>query len=375
MKILMILSNPFMVDPRVYKEAKSLVNAGHEVNVIVWDRKRDYEPEKTVDGIKIIRIHNEGIMKILPNDLFRNRFWWRRAYKKGLELYKNDFKFDVVHCHDLDTLQSGVYLKKKLGMKLIYDAHEIFGYMIARNLPKFIVNYAFNMEKKLVKNVDFVITAEETYNDYFKSLGCNSIVTILNCKDIIEEKYQHPINEIFTIVYIGILNQSRFFPENLEVIGNMEDVKFIIAGKKENMYDDIEKLSKKYDNIEFLGAIPFHKVIPYTFKANVVLCMINPDDINNRIASANKQFEAMVCGRAIICTKGVRSGEITAKEKCGLVVNYSKDSLREAIVKLRDSPELCEKFGRNALNAAIGKYNWGTELKKLLNLYKKIEMT
>jgi len=175
MKILMILSNPFMVDPRVYKEAESLVDAGHEVTVIVWDRKRDYDPESAVDGIKIIRIHNEGMMKVLPNDLFRNRFWWRRAYKIGLELYKNDFKFDVVHCHDLDTLQSGVWLKKKLGVKLIYDAHEIFGYMIARNLPKFIVNYSFKMEKKLVKNVDFVITAEETYNDYFKSLGCKSI--------------------------------------------------------------------------------------------------------------------------------------------------------------------------------------------------------
>src|SRR4030042_1442715 len=104
MKILMILSNPFMVDPRVHKEAKALVDSGHEVTVIVWDRRHEYKPKDTVDGIKLVSIHNKGLLKILPNDLFRNPIWWRRAYKKGQELYNKDFKFDVVHCHDLDTL-------------------------------------------------------------------------------------------------------------------------------------------------------------------------------------------------------------------------------------------------------------------------------
>ena len=35
----MILSNPFIVDPRVYKEATSLVEAGHEVKAIVRNPK------------------------------------------------------------------------------------------------------------------------------------------------------------------------------------------------------------------------------------------------------------------------------------------------------------------------------------------------
>ena len=108
MNILMILSNPFIVDPRVYKEATSLVQAGHQVTVIVWDRKQQYEPESIIDGVRIIRIHNKKLQRILPHDLFRNPLWWRTAYKKGLELYNTDFPFDVVHCHDLDTLQAGI---------------------------------------------------------------------------------------------------------------------------------------------------------------------------------------------------------------------------------------------------------------------------
>ena len=48
----MILSNPFMVDPRVSKEARSLVNNGHKVTVIVWDRKNDYSESEGVEGFK-----------------------------------------------------------------------------------------------------------------------------------------------------------------------------------------------------------------------------------------------------------------------------------------------------------------------------------
>jgi len=255
-------------------------------------------------------------------------------------------------------------------MKLFYDAHEIFGYMIARGYSKLIVNHALSIEKKLVKYVDQVIIAEVNYNDYFKSITYKSIEVVMNCKDLIIQEYQPPENDVFTIVYIGVLNRSRFFPENLEAIGNMKNVKFIIAGKKENMYHEIENMSKSYGNIKFLGSIPYHQVIPYTMDANLVLCMINPDDINNKIATANKQFEAMVCGRPIICTMGTRSGEITGNEDCGLVVDYTKEALKEAIIELRDSPELCEKLGRNALKAAINKYNWEIEEKKLLSLYR-----
>ena len=88
MKILMILSNPFIVDPRVYKEAKSLVDAGHEVTVIVWDRKRDYDPESAVDGIKIIRIHNEG----------RSTSWYEEKYISSL--IQNLITFMGTHAKD-----------------------------------------------------------------------------------------------------------------------------------------------------------------------------------------------------------------------------------------------------------------------------------
>jgi len=372
MKILMILSKPFMVDPRVYKEAITLTNSEHEVTVIVWDRHSDYESESLVDGIKIVRIRNKGLMKILPHDLFRNPLWWRKAYKKGLELYKTDFKFDVVHCHDLDTLKSGVWLKKKLGIKLIYDAHEIFGYMIATDQAKFVVNATFRMERKLLRYVDHIITVTEPCKDYFKSITNTTITVINNCKDLVSTKYQPPKNDIFTISYIGIANKKRMFPQLVDIIGNIEGVRFVIACKKEALYEEVEKRSEKYPNVEFLGSIPYYDVIPKTLEANVVINMPNPKNFYLKFGLANKQFDAMVCGRAIICTKGTYSGDLTNKLSCGLVVEYN-EKVKDAIIKLRNNPKLCEELGKNGLKAAIHKYNWKKQSIKLLKVYESFQ--
>lgn len=371
----MILSNPFIVDPRVYKEAKSLSEEGYEVTVIVWDRHREYGEEDIIEGIRVVRVHNSGIMKILPHDLFREVFWWRSAYRKAIELYKSGYKFDVVHCHDLDTLPTGVWLKKKLGIKLIYDAHEIFGYMIARDMPKIVVNAAFWLEKTLIRHVDHIITVTKSCEDYLRKITNNPISIVMNCKDLVTKRYIPPKNSIFTIVYIGVLHKNRMFPELVDIIGKIEGVRFIIAGKKESLYHVVKEKSQQYKNVFFLGPIPSMRVIPETLKANAVIHMINPSDLNNRLGLANKQFEAMVCGRPIITTKGTYAGELVEKLKCGLVIDYDPKSVREAIIKLRDNPKLCEELGRNALKAAIERYNWDLEKKKLLEVYERVKRT
>ena len=50
------VSNPFKPDPRVYKEARSLVKHGYEVTIIAWDREGKYPKEELFEGIKIKRI-------------------------------------------------------------------------------------------------------------------------------------------------------------------------------------------------------------------------------------------------------------------------------------------------------------------------------
>ena len=368
--VLMTLSNPFTHDPRVYNEAKSLVKAGYDVTVLAWDRKKVNPLNEVKEGINVVRVRNTKFMEFLHYDIFRLHFWWKKGYKKALELYKKN-PFDIVHCHDLDTLPIGVKLKKKLNLPLIYDAHEVWAYMVAKDL--FWWRYYIKKEKKLLNYTNRIITVGEEYKKYLQSLTDRPIDIILNAKPLVMRKYKPPENDVFTLLYIGTLSKPRFIIEIMEVIKDIPGVKLIVGGiGKDEYIQKVKERAVEADNISFLGKVPLEQVIPMTWEADAIVCMFDPTDRLSKIGLPNKLFEAMVAGRPIIVSKGTYLGKIVEKEKCGLVVEYSKKAFRGAVINLRDNSNLREELGRNALNAAIRKYNWESQEKKLLYIYETL---
>ena len=374
MNILMTLANSFTHDPRVYNEAISLVKKGHKVTVLAWDRKHENPPYEIKDGIEIVRSYNTATMDLVKYDVFRMQLWWTKGYKDALELFKKQH-FDVIHSHDLSSLSIGLKLKKKFGLPLIYDAHEIFGYMmIANNVPKIFARFAFSTENKWIQQIDHMITVNEPLKDYYKKSTDKPIIIVMNCKPLQGTKYEPPKTSKFTLLYLGSLSQNRFLLELVDVVKEIPDLQCIIGGMGHPEYvNPLKEKASKVSNIDFLGLLPMKDVLPMTKTADVVVCMTSPYGLVSNRASANKQFEAMVSGRPIICTKGTYSGETTEKEKCGLVASYTKEDLKKVIIKLRDDPKLREELGKNALKAAIREYNWGKQEERLMEVYKEIE--
>jgi len=377
MQVLMFVSNPFISDPRVYGEAKSLIQAGYEVTVIAWDREKQNPSRQNWDGIKVFRLRT----KLLPK---RYRFgsplwvgfnlilWQRQAYRQALMLNKEKH-FDVIHCHDLDTLAIGARLKGKLGLPLVYDAHEIYGYMMARTFGPRMARIFLWLEKRLIRRVDNIINVCEPQKRYLERITDKSVTIIMNCKPLQSLEYQPPDNENFTLLYIGSLHKGRAILMLVRAAKELAGARCLIGGVGHPGYvQALKEECSKTSNVTFLGRVPFDEVIPMTMKADVVFCMFDPGDPNSLIGTPNKLFEAMVCGRPIICTKGTYSGEVTEQEEVGLAVEYTEEALKEAIIKLRDNPELRERLGRNALKAAITKYNWQKQEEKLIALYKSL---
>jgi len=395
MRVLMPLMYPFDQDPRVYNEAQSLLRAGYEVTVMAWDRepknyaglkswrhrlyykadKEWWHPlEEDYDGIHVVRVRNTRFMQFLPYNIIRLHFWWNEGYKKALKLHK-ETPFDIVHCHDFDTLPIGIKLKKKLGLSLIYDAHEIWGYMVARDLPKWWANYYVWKEEHIIKYADKIITVNEPLKKYFTKIANIPISIIMNCKPLQGTKYEPPNNDVFTLLYIGTLGKPRFLLELVDVVKELPDVHCIIGGtgSKPNYVNSLKDKCASAQNVDFIGRVPMGEVLPMTKKADAVVCMTSPDDLNNSRALANKQFEAIVCGRPIICTKGTYPGEFTEKKNVGLIVEYNKEALRYGIIRLRDNNALCKELGENALKVAIVGYNWEKQEEKLLEIYEDLE--
>lgn len=371
MNILIIRSSPFVaLEPRLYNQAKSLIKAGHKVTVLAWDKKR-INPPQDVEGIHIVPSFNTKLMDVLPKDIFRLHLWWNKGYKDALKLYKQN-PFDVINSHDLDSLPIGIKLKKKLGLPLIYDAGELWGYMVAKEVPWW--RYYLWKEKRIIRYVDEITTVNEPLKKYFSKMIDQPITIIMNCKPLQGTEYEHPSNDRFTLLFIGTLGWPRFLLELVDVVKELPDVYCIIGGRGKPKYvKALKDKCSKVPNVDFVGLVPPDEIVPMTKKADTVVCMTDPRNLNNRWASANKQFEAMLCGRPIICTEGTYPGEFTEKEECGIVVLQTKEDLKRGIIKLRDNPQLREKLGRNALKAAIREYNWERQEEKLLIIYEKLK--
>nr|WP_240921952.1 glycosyltransferase [Thermococcus sp. ES12] len=366
----MILNNHYTHDPRVTEEAESLVKHGYTVKVIAWDRKREYPTYEVINGVEIVRIRVPWFLdRLLPFEILKVPVWQVMAYKKAKELYETQ-KFQVVHVHDWPDLPVGVKLKQKIqNIRLIYDSHEIWNYMVFTNkLPEWIWEVVWR-ERAMLKYVDALITVGSGYKKYF--LRYKGIIKlVLNAKRR-KFPWKAPKTKPLTIVYIGGFNDFRCINELIKSICNSKfQVSLIIAGPNQKEYVNLFKDSENC-GVNYLGYIPKSKVIPTTLTSSLVYYVFKCSNPLYKIGMPNKLFEAIATGRASLAGKDTASGNFVEEYKIGLAVTCSEDEILNALMYLIENPKLVIKFGRRAYS--IGrKYNWENESKKLLQIYEDL---
>src|SRR5579864_2662643 len=117
--VLMLLTNAYDPDPRVRQEALALIGMGCRVRLLAWDRDSKAPAVECPEGIEIERF-------FLPSKHGRGTtqaFFYAWLYVKMLRRGWRT-RFDVIHCHDLDTLPVGFVLGKLKRKPIVYDAHE-----------------------------------------------------------------------------------------------------------------------------------------------------------------------------------------------------------------------------------------------------------
>ncbi|WP_156811986.1 glycosyltransferase [Robiginitomaculum antarcticum] len=76
-----------------------------------------------------------------------------------------EFKPDIVYCHEVMTLPVGTAAKKKFGCKVIYDAHECYD-DLAHAEPYILATYA-ELHAKHLRSVDLLIAVNQHILDYY----------------------------------------------------------------------------------------------------------------------------------------------------------------------------------------------------------------
>ena len=374
-KVIMLLSNEFAPDPRVYNEAQALVENGFDIRIIAWDRKKAGSKFENYDGMNVERLQITstygGGIKQLPQ-MFH---FWLAAFQRILAS-----NFNLVHCHDFDTLMPGFFAGKLRGKKVIFDAHESYADMLLVSSTSQIASRLIRLtERFLIRHVDALITVGETLRQEYVKLGAKKNYLVGNWKRPTD--FEFPIDKIqsererlgiahrFAVSYIGRLNNDRPVLQLIEAVKQNSDSVFLILAGAGTLEDRIVRTIRGCENIRFLGFLSPKDVSLYTAISDVVYYGMYLDNANAKFSAPNKLFEALAAGKAVITTNIGEVGKIVKEEGCGIVLDQpTVEAICEALHCMCRYQTL-ERFQQNAMAAGKTKYNWESAKQELLEAY------
>ena len=263
----------------------------------------------------------------------------------------------------------GIILRIFKHQYLIYDAHEIYGYLAY--LPTSLGKMILRIEQLLLKLIDHLIVINENFYKYYNEYVSTNITILMNCKSIVDINRESVTNTSkFTICYFGGFHNGRMVPDLCEIISHHPEFQLLIGGSGPELNEILAIINKnKYNNIEFHGFVKPSKIPYYNAISDVIFAVYNPTILNNRLSVPNKLFEALIAGRPIIVAKGSYAGDFVDKYECGISIDYTYDALEKALRFLFENPEYREELGENGFKLAKERFNWDLEKQKLLALY------
>jgi len=374
-RVVMLLTNAFDPDPRVHREAVSLIENGYEVTLLCWDRDYKFPPQEVVDGIRIERIYVRSTHGRGPTQVpFLVLFWlkaYARASKKG---------FDIVHCHDFDTLPLGYLLSKRKKAKVIYDAHESYVDMLI-NVPIWLKKPVYKTENFLLRRIDLLITVGEILKKNFEKRGVQHSCVVGNWKDPDEFKFpQEVLNEEkrrlnilngqLVISFIANLGKERQLAPLIAAVKDIPGISLIIGGDGP-FRGVVQEAAQKYSNIIYLGYVHPSKVPLYTTISDIIFYGFDPANPNSKFSAPNKLFEALAAGKAVLTGDFGEIGRIVEETECGLIIKkFTGEGIKKNLSSL--SPEILNRFKENSQKNALEKYNWQNARITLLDQYSRL---
>lgn len=355
--------SPAGIEPRILKEASTLVRAGHEVHVLLWDRTRSFPAEETRDGIHIHRYQRLapegqlGLARRLPG-------WWLHAARKAAAL-----RPDVIHAIDFDTAWPARVAARLTGAAIVYDIFDFYSEMILLDLPAFLRHLLARAERRMVRRADLVILPDLRRQSQFGGVRPKRIVEILNVPE--DRPIAAEPAKDFTLFYGGMIARDRGLLD-LMVSCEATGAKFIVAGHGPDEAELLPHLESSPACL-YLGTVPYEEVLRQTAACHVLAALYDPAVPNNRLAAPNKVYEAMMLAKPLIVSDGIAIADLVRSLGCGKIIRYGdRAAIQKALEELMLSPADCEAMGSRGRAAFERGYNWKTMESRLLDAYASL---
>ncbi len=355
-RVLMLLSNQFEPDRRVFKEAKSLVAGNYDVTILCLDRGSELDRQEVVQGIKVRRIKMGTVKSGNIFSMARALFLF---YYKVFRQTKNE-TYQVIHCHDFDTMLIGWILKRRYKVPLVYDMHDLYSGYFYNAVVKRIVD-GINRFFSSVSDLIIIV------NDHFKPLLMKherKSIVIMNVPLKQGAKLSNKTSSGF--FYAGRLCEEREMAYCLEVLSSHRRYTEIAGGGPFlQRYKEM-----RWPHINLLGWITPAQVDERMEEAYCILALYDITNTNNLLATPNKLFQSMKFGKPVIASAGTVMAELIKNHRFGAVVNYGDKT--ELIRAIADVDKNYAEYAKNGLDACKKSYNWEIMEERLLAAYDEL---
>ena len=359
----MILTNEFLPDVRVYKEAKYLISKGFEVRILCWQRNVNYSlpTQEVVDGIFV----NRFVIESVPGSRLKQIRPFR-LFIKNCKSFLKKHHCDYLHCNDIDGAIVG-YLARRKRTPMVFDMHEYYekGNGVVRFFWRSLIIF-------LLKKSIAGIYENTAYLDRKYKKVKNKLFMLKNYPDSSLVKRMDKIkSDVFRIGYHGaVRSQVMFFSALFEAVKDMDDVRVDINGEGPDN-PELMALAEKYNNVFIHGPFDGTKVLSQLYaNTDVLFCGYNKNSLNYQgDAEVVKFYEAIFTGTPMIMTDGIGMSKKVIDNGYGVVCDVTNpNDIKEAIVKLKNTEYWNECSEKEIANS--NQYNWDSAVKILDSIYE-----
>lgn len=398
------IDRPFPPDIRVEKEAKALINAGFEVSLLAKKVNVTQPLREHLDyGLEIFRVN------IAKQDLFQtvlnkitlfNRDWFG-----AITNFIHFSQPALLHAHDLYIVPTALRVARMFNMPLVADLHE--------NMPAAHVAYRANLnivcklasrvlqnyylwrwhERCALRQCTRIIAVvpeatERLINNY--RIPPDKICIVSNTEDestfdvsSIDHEIVDHYKDNWTALYIGGIGPHRGIDTAIrsaaQIGCTIPNFKLVVVGvQRDEDRKRMIKLAMEADAsqyLELVNWVPSHKVNSYIAASDVCIVPHNNFEHTNTTVP-HKLFQYMIMKKPVIVSSCTPLKRIVEDTGSGLVFNANNsESLADCLVKLyEDGDEIAKKYGENGHRAALGKYSWKNDSRRLVTMYKDLAL-
>jgi glycosyltransferase involved in cell wall biosynthesis len=302
---------------------------------------------------------------------------------------------DVYHGHDLTGLPAALFARRlhNPAARLVYDSHELYidsGATVGR--PRWAVSWLARRERAWAAEADALVTVSDGYAAHLRPrLGVEPVVVVHNCppraqadvsrSELVRDATGIPAG-LPIVLYHGGLRAGRGVAELAVAMlePGLAQAHLVFMGFGP-FRADVETLAadpRFHGRIHFLPPVPPLDVVRWVASVDVAAMAIQPHNYSYELSTPNKMFEAFAAGVPVAGSDFPGFRAIVSDNPEGplgeLFDPTSPASIGAAIRRILElSPEAHAELSARCKAAARERWNWETEVARLVALYRDLE--